>query len=295
HATGQIFVQIKFIAGTTYQIDFVTKIVSIGTEQGLGFSAAQTLDADIVRNAVALPVLVHMNGVGIKVVDTLELLAVAQRPVDRCAADIQNSLDFVEQFDGLAGVAVQLVHKGENRSVAQTADFHQLDCTFLYTLGAVDHHQRGVHRRQYAVRVLREVFVTGGIEQVDDGITIGKLHDRGGHGNTTLLLHRHPVGGGVAITFFAFDGTGLLDQAAEQQQFFSDCGFTGVGVRNNRESAPGSNFLGKSKIRHGLSVCLQRYRLKGAYSVLFAAIRQSNTLGIQGDGGASAPPRIHAH
>ena len=39
----------------------------------------------------------------------------------------------------------------------------------FHALGAVDHHQGAVDRRQGAVGVFGEVFVTGGVQQVDDG------------------------------------------------------------------------------------------------------------------------------
>ena len=39
----------------------------------------------------------------------------------------------------------------------------------------------------------------------------------------------------MAVAFFAFNCACLLDQLPKQQQLFSNGGFTGIGVRNNRE------------------------------------------------------------
>src|SRR5690606_40870330 len=83
----------------------------------------------------------------------------ADRPGDRRGLDLQHRLDLVEQLDGVADVAVQLVDKADDGRVAQAADFHQGDGTRLHALAAVEHHQRRVHRGQGAVGVFREVLV----------------------------------------------------------------------------------------------------------------------------------------
>ncbi len=44
---------------------------------------------------------------------------------------------------------------------------------------------------------------------------------------------------------FTFDGTGFLNKLTKQQHFFSDGGFTGVGVRNNRKGATFIHFFKK--------------------------------------------------
>ena len=48
------------------------------------------------------------------------------------------------------------------------ADLHQLDGPLLDTLGAVDDHERAVHRGERAIRVLGEVLVARRVQQVDD-------------------------------------------------------------------------------------------------------------------------------
>jgi hypothetical protein len=42
----------------------------------------------------------------------------------------------------------------------------------------------------------------------------------------------------VFFDLIAFYGTGHLDGTAKQQEFFRQCGFTGIGVRNDRKSSP---------------------------------------------------------
>ena len=56
------------------------------------------------------------------VVHALEVFAHANRPSYRRAADLQHTFHFVEQFQRIAHLAVVLVHKGDNRCVAQAAN-----------------------------------------------------------------------------------------------------------------------------------------------------------------------------
>ena len=84
------------------------------------------------------------------------------------AADLQYLLDFVEQLDGLAPIAVELVDEGHDRRIAQAAHFHELDGALLDATCAVDHHERGVDRRERAIGVLGKILVPRRVEQVDD-------------------------------------------------------------------------------------------------------------------------------
>ena len=105
-----------------------------------------------------------------QVIDALQRAAHADRPGDRRALNLEHRFDLVEQIDRLAAVAVQLVDEGHDRRIAQAADFHQLDRALLDALGAVDHHQRRIDRRQRAIGVLGEVLVARRVEQIDDVI-----------------------------------------------------------------------------------------------------------------------------
>ncbi len=151
--------------------------------------------------------------------------------------ELQHLLDLVEQLERRAALAVELVDEGHDRRVAQPADFHQLDRALLDALGAVDHHQRRIHRGQRAVGVLGEVLVARRVEQVDDAAVVRELHHRRGHRDAALLLEAHPVGGRVARRLAALHRAGHLDRAAEQQQLLGQRGLAGVGVRDDREGA----------------------------------------------------------
>ena len=50
----------------------------------------------------------------------------------------------------------------------------------LHSLGAVDDHERRIHRSEGAVGVFGEVLVAGGVEQIHDLRAIVELHHRRG-------------------------------------------------------------------------------------------------------------------
>ncbi len=158
-------------------------------------------------------------------------------------ADLEHALDFVEQLDGRAALAIELVDEGHDGRVAHAADLHQLDGSLFDTLRAVDDHERAVHRGQRAVGVFGEVLVAGRVEQVDDLPAERELHHRRRDGDAALLLERHPVGRGVTRGLAALDRAGELDRAAEQQQLFGERGLARVGMRNDGKRAPARRFM----------------------------------------------------
>ena len=93
-----------------------------------------------------------------------------------------------------------------------------------------------------------------GIQQVDQAVAVRELHHRGGDRDPTLLFHFHPVGFGVLAGAAAFYRTGGLDRLSEQQYFFGNGGFTGIGVRDDGESSSFGDFAGKFTRRHGFQV-----------------------------------------
>ena len=83
-----------------------------------------------------------------------------------------------------------------------------------------------------------------GVEQIDHALAVGELHHRAGDRNAALLFELHPVGGGMPRGLPGADFTGDLNRAAEPQQFFSQRGFTGIGVGNDGEgTAAGELFF----------------------------------------------------
>ena len=114
----------------------------------------------------------------------------------------------------------------------------QLDGLGLNALGGVNDHDGGIRRHQGAVGVLTEVLVAGRVQNVDALALIVELQNRRGNGNTALLFNVHPVGHRMLGALLAFDRTCGLDGPTVEQELFGECGFTGVGVGNDRESFP---------------------------------------------------------
>lgn len=81
------------------------------------------------------------------------------------------------------------------------------------------------------------------IQNVNPFACIIKLHHRAGNGNSTLLLNFHPVGFGKVTGLSALNGTCSSNNPTKQKQLFGDGRFSGIGVRNDRKSAPGAVFL----------------------------------------------------
>ena len=235
---GQKTLQVEFVAGTLHQFQCLAQFFRVVRADGLvQLRIVQPFHFAHVLHGVALASLVENGGVGEQVIDALEALAHTDGPGHRGALDLEHVLDFIQHFNAVADIPVQLVDEGQDRRVPQATHFHQLDGPLLHALGGINHHQRRIHGGEGAIGIFGEVGVAGGIQQVDRGPLVGKLHHRGGHGNAPLLLHLHPVGGGVFAGLLALNGTGTLDQVSVQQQLFGNGGFTGVRVRNDREGA----------------------------------------------------------
>ncbi|CCK06200.1 FIG00640947: hypothetical protein [Cronobacter sakazakii 696] len=209
-------------------------------------------DADFL-NGMALTGLVQVGFVIIKVVNAFKEFAAANRPGDRRTGDFQLVFHFIQQLHWIADVTVEFVHKGQDRRVAQTGNFHQLTGAILNAFRGVDNHQAAVHRRQRAVGIFREVFVAGGIQQVNETVMVRELHHGGGNRNPALLFHLHPVRFRVLAGAAAFYRTGDLNRLSEQQHLFSDRRFTGVRVRDNGKSAALGHLLQIRRQRHNQS------------------------------------------
>ena len=162
------------------------------------------------------PGLKHRHGARAKIDDAAKSLALAHRPGHGHAGHAQFAFHFVQDVERVAHLAIHLVDKGDDGCVALAANLDQAACLRLHAVGSVNHHQRRVHRGQHAVGVLREVLVTGSVEQVDDVVTVHHLHDRGRHGNAALFLDFHPVRGGVAGRLARFHRAGDLDRTREK-------------------------------------------------------------------------------
>ena len=174
--------------------------------------------------------------------DTAERLAHTDRPGDRHTLQLENRFDFTEQIQRIAYFTVKFVDERDDRRIAHTANVQKLDRLRFHTLGGVNDHNGGIHGREHTIRVFREVFVPGSVEQINNVILVLELHHGTRHRDAALLFHFHPVACGMTRGLAPLDGTCHLDGTAEQKQFFRQSRFTRVRVRNNGKSAATAHF-----------------------------------------------------
>ena len=172
------------------------------------------------------------------VVDAEEVGAHADRPGLRRDVQSQRFLDLVEDFQRVPAFPVDLVDEGDDRNVAQAADFEQLARLGFYPLGGVDHHDGRVDGGQRAVGVFGKVLVARRVEQiVDDAVALERHHRRRDR-DAAFLLDLHPVGTGAAALAAGAHLAGGADSAARQQKFFRQRRLTGIRVGDDRKRAP---------------------------------------------------------
>ena len=167
----------------------------------------------------------------------------AHGPVHGGALDPERLFHLGHEFEGVAARQVELVDEGEDRDPAQAADLKELPGLGLDALARVQDHDGRVRSGQRPERVLAEVLVTWGIQDVDDVPAVLELHGRGGDRDPSRLLHAHPVGGGE-LALAVLDEPGGLHDAGIKEQLLREGRLARVGVRDDRESAPAGDFPG---------------------------------------------------
>src|SRR4029079_17603650 len=116
---------------TADQLDLLPESRGALAEERTGRLACKPLDRAIGADAAAAGAVVDVDAVLAEMVDAGEVAAHAERPGDRRALDPEDALDFVQQLDRRAPVAVELVDEGHDGRVTQPADLHQLDGALL--------------------------------------------------------------------------------------------------------------------------------------------------------------------
>ena len=132
--------------------------------------------------------------------------------------------------------------------MAHGADLEKLARLRFDAFGSVNDHNGRVRSHEGTVGVLGEVLVAGGVKDIDAVTLILELHDRGGDGDTALLLKLHPVRDSMARRGLALDRACHLYRPAVKQQLLGKRCFTRVRVGYYRER-PAAFYL-FSVIRH---------------------------------------------
>ena len=79
--------------------------------------------------------------------------------------------------------------------------------------------------------------MTGSIQEIHVETVIVELKDARGDGDSPLLLHLHPVGGGVPGRPPRLHGAGEVNGTSVQEQLLSKRGLTCIGMADDREGA----------------------------------------------------------
>ena len=116
----------------------------------------------------------------VDVVDTLEALTHVDGPGEGAHSDLQLLLQFIEDVERIATLAVELIDKDDHRRAAHATHLHQTACLRLDTLGGIHHDDHRVDCRQRAKRILGEVLVTRCVQNVDLIVAIVEPHHGGG-------------------------------------------------------------------------------------------------------------------
>ena len=132
--------------------------------------------------------------------------------------------------------------------MAHDADFEQLSCLRLHTLGRVNHHDRGIRRHQRPVSILREILMPRRIQDIDAESPVIKLQDRRRYRDTSLFLDLHPVRNRMLCSRLSFDRSRLVDRASIQQELLGQRCFSGIRMGNDRKRPPLFYFI--CNIRH---------------------------------------------
>jgi hypothetical protein len=177
------------------------------------------------------------------IIDTLEILAVAERPVDGVGADPKHVFQLVHEIERIARRAIQLVHEGEDRHAAAAADFEQFSSLCFDAFAGVDDHDDAIDSGEHAIGVLGKILMARGVEQVDEEAVVFELEDCGADGDAALTLQLHPVGGRRALLLAGGYGAGQLHRAAIEQELLSQRGLAGVWMRDDRKGATTGDFF----------------------------------------------------
>ena len=156
---------------------------------------------------------------------------------------MQFLFDLVQQVERVLTVAVHLVDEHDHRSLAHTADFHQLTGLGFHTFCGIDHDDHAIHRRQRTERIFGEILVTGRIEDIDFMTGIVESHHGGCDGDTTLLFNLHPVGSRRLLDLVRLDGSRHMNGASEQQQLFGKSRLTGIRMADNSKRSSSLNLF----------------------------------------------------
>ena len=179
-----------------------------------------------------------MKRAGRAVDDAAKVARDADRPRRRDRMQAEHLLDVVDHVERVEARPVVLVDERDQRDVARPRDLEQAQRLRLDALRGVEQHDRAVGGREHAQRVLGEVLVARGVEQVEDRVGVLEAQHGRGHRDAAAALDVHPVRGRGAARAAALDRAGDVDRVAVEQQLLGQRRLAGVRVGDDRERPP---------------------------------------------------------
>ncbi len=117
----------------------------------------------------------------VQVVNTFKGVAASDGPAQRVHFDLQFPFHIVQNIERVIGRTVQFIDKNNDRCFAHPAHLHQLAGLAFHSLGGIDDDDDAVAGSQGTESVLREILVSGGIENIDFYPVVFESHHRGRH------------------------------------------------------------------------------------------------------------------
>ena len=184
-----------------------------------------------------------VKGFFIDIIYALEFCAYVYWPAKGAYIYLEFRFEFIQNFEGVASLAVKFVDKNYNRSIPHAAYFHQFAGLLFDSFGNIDYDNDTIHGGQCPVCVFGKVLVTGSVQNIDLIIAVIESHHRCRYRDAALLFYLHPVACGRLLYFIGFDCSGDVDSASKEKQLFSKCRLAGVGMGNDCESTPTAYFF----------------------------------------------------
>ena len=242
---------IEWRAGHLQHLDFLLGLEEGGVVEALADDGV-IQPADLHRGAVgaANGALEEVDLLAEAIVHPAEVGAEAERVIHRAGGEAEHVFQFVKQGERLEGRAVEFVEEGEDRHAAPAADLEEFAGLRLDALAGVDHHDGGVDGGEHAVRILGEILMPRGVEQVDPVPGVIELEDGRGDGDAALAFEFHPIARGRPLLAAGSDRARELEGTAVEEEFFGERGLAGVRVTDDREGPAAGDFVGGRR-EHG--------------------------------------------
>src|SRR6516225_9261073 len=146
-----------------------------------------------------------------KVIDTLEIFAAVDWPGHWMQLNMQFFFYFFQKIKAILSIPIHFVDEDDYRSIAHSTDFHQSPGLLFHSIHAVNDQNHAIHSSQRSECILRKIFVTGRVQQIDQDIVVFEAHYRSGYRDTALTFYLHKIAGRIFPDLIALHRSSSLD------------------------------------------------------------------------------------